>query len=144
MDIKPDPKNFILTTPQKEERAQQVEKLLKKTCKNIAETEANVDMLTKMSKMAIATNDVRNFVVNQAKLKKRSKGLNKQIIKNSMRSKLNDACVDLHHLKQSRDRLRQKTMQIYSTEKSEGRRIIRKCNRIGKVVEMGSSNYNVF
>ena len=64
--------------PRVEERAKQVEKRLKKTSISIAETETNVEMFTKMTRLTVATNDVRSFVVNQAKLKRRSKGLNKK------------------------------------------------------------------
>ena len=70
-----------MTMPQVEDCAKRVEKLLKKISISIGETEANVEMFTEMTRCAIATNDVRSFVVNQARLKRRSKGLNKKLIK---------------------------------------------------------------
>ena len=46
--------------------AQPVVKLLKKTSCKIAETEANIEMFSKMAKNAVATYDVRSFVTKQS------------------------------------------------------------------------------
>ena len=120
----------MMTKPRSEGSAKPVEKLLQKTCKSIAEVEANVEMFTQMTKNAIATNDVRNYVKNQAMIKKYNKGLNKGLIKCSMKSKLNDACADLKHLHDKRNKQRRDVLKAYDEDKSLGRKIIRRCNNI--------------
>ena len=108
--------------------AQPVVKLLNKTSCKIAETEANIEMFSKMAKNAVATNDVRSFVTKQSDKMRVTKGLNKKVIKSVMKQKLSDACSHVNQLKQQRCKLRKKLMSDGSIEKSEARRMIKKCN----------------
>ena len=47
-----------------------------------------------------------------------------------MKSKLNDACTDVHRQRQLRNKLRSEVMQIYEKDKNIGRKIIKKCDSI--------------
>ena len=47
-----------------------------------------------------------------------------------MKSKLHDACVDLHQMKHQRDKLRRRVMKIFGEDKNVGRQVIRRCDKI--------------
>ena len=59
-----------MMTTSRRNSAQPVVKLLQKTSLKLAETEANIEMFSQMTRNAVATNDVMSFAVKQSKLKK--------------------------------------------------------------------------
>ena len=131
-----------MTTPQVEECAKPVVKLLQKTCRRLAESEANVNMFKQMARNTIATNDVRSYVANQSKMRRRSNGLDKKLIKNSMKGKLNDACAEVARLKQYRGKLRVKLMEAYKHNKSVARAIYKKCEKEARRVRKEQTDKN--
>ena len=54
----------------------EVEELFLRTCRKLTEAEVNVAMFQKMLRSGVATNDVRNFVNKQSKMKRTSQKLN--------------------------------------------------------------------
>ena len=101
-----------MTSPQKEENAKPAVKLLKKTCKRVAEVEVNVQLFTKMTKESVATNDVRSMVYKQAKQCNAKSKLDERLIKYLMKRKLNDVCSQLNNLKQKRTRIRREMLKL--------------------------------
>ena len=80
----------------------QVEELFRRTCSKLTEAEVNCSMFLKMIKSGVATNDVRNFVNKQCKMKKADQRMNLNLTKCAMRSKLNDACRSANRLRQEK------------------------------------------
>ena len=120
-----------MTTSPREISAKPAVTLLRRTCKKVAEVEANVELLTKMTKNSVATNDVRGFVCNQTNLRKVNKGFNKKTIKRLMKEKLDDSCSQLSNLKQRRTRLRKEVQKLGA----EGRKALKECDAIAKVTK---------
>ena len=82
-----DAKFTIMTTPDVRDSAEHVVTQLIDVYKKLAITEANIELLAKMVKSSIGTNDVRNFVCNQSGLRRINKSLDKKSIKRLMRKK---------------------------------------------------------
>ena len=72
------------TTPVKGKN-KSVEKHLRETTLKLTETEATVNLLSKMVRHGIATNDVYSFVRKQCKIRKSSNKLDYKLIKSNMR-----------------------------------------------------------
>ena len=121
----------IMTTSLNEKSAKTAVKLLRRTCKKIAEVESNVKLFTKMTKFSVATNDVRSFLCNQIQSKRVNKKLNSKSIKHLMRQKLNDACSQLNILKQKRVKLRKSTLKLCSN----GKKLVEECDGEAKVTK---------
>ena len=64
-----------------------VEEQYVKTCIKLTEAEVNVAMFQKMLRSGVATNDVRNFVNKQSKMKRTSQKLNFGLSKHAMKLK---------------------------------------------------------
>ena len=94
------------TKLQTEAGAYEVDSQLMKICRKLAIVEANVELLSKMTKNCVATEDVRNFMDNQRSKHGVRKSLNKKAIKNIMSQKYRDASVVASRLRQDRCRLR--------------------------------------
>ena len=104
-------KNFtVKTMPYDGAHAKPVVRQLREIYNKIAITEANIELLAKMTKDAIATNDVRNFVWKQSCMRRVRNGLDKKTIKKLMKQKLDDACSFATRLKQRRQKLRRDAM----------------------------------
>ena len=68
-----------------------VEGSLWKTCRTLAITEANVHLLSNLTKIGLATNDVGSFALKQSSHKKVNSQVDKRVVRSAMRSKLVDA-----------------------------------------------------
>ena len=77
-----DNKFTVKTTPCNRASAKFVVRQLKDKYKKLAITEANVELLAKMTRNSVATNDIRSFVKNQSDMRRVKGGLNKKLIKN--------------------------------------------------------------
>ena len=53
----------------------QVEEQLKRICKRLNDTEVNIDLLKRMVKKGVETNDVKNFVAKQSDFLKKPSGV---------------------------------------------------------------------
>ena len=93
-----------------------VERQLQSTCLKLNETEVNIKLFKKMLENGIATNDVRNFVTKQAKLKSTNQELNLQLLKNAMKSKYTDACRVAHMLRRKKNELIYRLKTAYSIQ----------------------------
>ena len=85
-------------------------------------------MLTKMTKTSVATNEVREFVYNQFKIRRMNGQGSIKMIKNLMKHKVNDACAQLNALKQRRCRLRKEVIMLGSY----GKRVMSECDKKAK------------
>ena len=82
-----------------------VEEQYVKTCIKLTEAEVNAAMFTKMVRSGVATNNVRNFVAKQCKMKKTNQKMSRSLLKSAMKSKLSDACANANRLRQDKRRL---------------------------------------
>ena len=73
-------KFYSTTTPSKG-TCKSVEKQLKETTFKLAETQAVIDLFSRMVKSGIATNDVYSFVMKQSALRKASKKLDTKLLR---------------------------------------------------------------
>ena len=128
-----------MTTPDIRESAKPVVTNLRDVYKKLAITEANVELLAKMVKSSIGTNDVRNFVCNQSGLRRVNKSLDKKSIKRLMRKKLDDACAVAARLKRLKISLKK---QLYKSE-SGGKDVVRECEKIFKKEKAQQRDKNV-
>ena len=94
------------TKLQAEAGVQDVDSQLMKICRKLAIVEANVELLSKMTRNCVATEDVRSFMDNQRSKHGVKKSLNKRAIKSVMGQKFRDACMVASRLRQDRCRLR--------------------------------------
>ena len=106
-------------------KAKPVEKLLKDTMMKLTEANAVTRMFRLMIRSKVATNDVRNFLQNQMKMRRISKGIDYKLLKNSMRSKLNDSCAYVKRLKQERSRLKTQLFKMYKNRKAKALRVLK-------------------
>ena len=93
MKVEADKDLTVRTTPCTRASAKPVVRQLKEVYGKLALTEANIELLTRMTREAIATNDIRNFVRKQMSMRRVKTGLDKKIKKKLMKQKLDDACM---------------------------------------------------
>ena len=105
--------------------AKEVEELLEKTCNKLNETEVNIRLFNRMVRNGVATNDVRNFVSNQAELKRMDHRMNDSLTRNAMKEKFIDACALARKLKQEKKALK-------DLLKSEFNYSVKKCRKLVK------------
>ena len=113
-----------LTTEVK--NAKDVEELLERTCRKLCETEINIRLFSKMTRNGVATNDVRNFVSNQAMLKTEDHEINGSVAKKAMKSKFVDACAQARRLRFQKCELRDLLVSEFNYSKKRCRTIIKK------------------
>ena len=116
-----------LTTPSKEDSDKPVEKYLQDICLKLTEVESTINLFAKMVRTGIATNDIRNFVIKQSKMKRISNSLDIKVLRSTMKSKLRDACAFANRLRQQRNRLKKSIMNKYRGNVSRGNSVIRLC-----------------
>ena len=95
-------------TTSKMECAKPVVTQLKETYKKLAVAEANVEMLTKMTKNMVGTNDVRNFVCKQVDMRRVNKSFDRKTIKKLMKKKWEDACAFASRLQRQKTNLKKR------------------------------------
>ena len=76
-------KFYSTTTPSKG-ISKSVEKQLKETTLKLTETQATINLFSRMVKGGLATNDVYNFVMKQSALRKASKKIDTKLIRTTM------------------------------------------------------------
>ena len=97
-----------MTTPETRESAKLVVTKQKDTYRKLAIDEANVEMLAKMMRNAVGTNDVRNFVCKQISMRRVNKKLDNKLIRKLMKNKLDDTCAIITRVRQLKQRLKMK------------------------------------
>ena len=107
------------------QRPKEVEKQLKQVSRKLAETEVNIGLFNKMAKNGVPTNDVRHFVLNQAKMKQSHSKVQYDVVRKIMRSKFNDACSTANKLRQKKRRLKRLLCTNSSFSTSERRKVMR-------------------
>ena len=106
-----------------------MEKLLKDTVFKLTETNANVRMFRRMIKERVATNDIRTFLSSQMAMKRAPSKLDLKLLKQLMRSKLNDLCAYAKRLRQLRDKQR---LQLFKQHKNCKTRALNEIKYINK------------
>ena len=100
-----------------------VECRLEETYGRLAESEALVELFSKLIKHNLATNDVKNFVQKQSIHKRVYSGPDPKVRKAAMKSKLLDAIANSRRLRIDRDTLKRRLAKKYASRKSLCRRI---------------------
>ena len=111
-----------------------VEEWLEQTCKKLSETEINIGLFSKMIRNGVATNDVRNFVQKQARLKCTNQKMCLAMSRKAMKNKVVDACSLAH-------KLRKQKIELCNLLKSRFKYPGRKCRRIVKNILCRASNH---
>ena len=97
----------------------------KKTCKRLTEAEVNCNMFSKMIRSGVATNDVRNFINKQSKMKRVNQKMNIGLVKSTMKMKLNDACASANRLRQEKRKLKDLLIHKFKYSKSKCRKVVK-------------------
>ena len=106
--------------------AKDVEELLEKTCMKLSETEVNIRLFGKMARNGVATNDVRNFVSNQAALKREDHEINNSLTTKAMKNKFVDACALARRLRHQKCELRNLLISDFNYSKKKCKSIVKK------------------
>ena len=112
-----------------------VERQLNKVCNKLNITEVNIGLFNRMIRSNIATNDVRNFVNKQQKLKKSSKvGSGRVLTKVAMKQKLRDAYSTANGLRREKKRLKETLHVEGGYSKSRTKRTVRKVMKRANII----------
>ena len=115
--------SYASTDPKK------VEEQLRGIYRKLNETETIIDMFSQMDRCGAATNDVRNFVVKQSKMKKTSSNYDLKLSKSVMRRKLNDAWAQASRLRKTKNELKSLLTQHFKYSSSKMRNLINRVNK---------------
>ena len=121
----------MMTTPNTYGSAKPVVTELRNAYKKLAIAEANIDMLAKMVRNMIGTNDVRNFICKQVSMRRVNATLDKKAIKKLMRRKLDDACAHASRLRSNKQKLK-KRLQSYG---AVYRKVVGECETEFRVIK---------
>ena len=113
------------TNTKKCESPEMVEEQLSVVCHKLKETEVKIDMISRMVRNNVATNDVRNFVRKQSKMKRSSSNMNLKLSRIAMKSKLSDLCATANRLRRRKRELREKLRKVFFYPKSRTRQVVK-------------------
>ena len=102
-----------------------VERQLMKICNKLNVTEVNIGLFNRMIRAGVSTNDVRNFVSKQQKLKRSKLRSNRILSKVAMKQKLFDACSTAVQLRREKKRLRESLHNNGGYSRSKAKRTIK-------------------
>ena len=74
----------------------------------------------------VATNDVRNFVKRQSKMKVTSRGINLKVAKSAMKCKLNDLCATADRLRRKKREIKEVLRKDFGYPDAKCRNLIKK------------------
>ena len=114
-----------LTVSEQTQKIKSVEGKLWGTLQRLADTEANIHLLSTLRSLGLSTNDVRNFIEKQSIHKKANKSLDVKLKKHAMRSKLVDACAFAKQLRQTKNIQKNQVLKKYQHSKARGRKVVR-------------------
>ena len=104
-----------------------VEKQLFRVCKKLKETEVKASMFGQMVKRGVATADVRNFVNNQAKLKRADNHIHIPTVRQAMKVKFSDTIASANELRASKKEITEVLNNEFNYSKSKCRKLVRTC-----------------
>ena len=105
-------------------QSKSVEGRLWVTLKLLAGTEAKIHLFSTLKRLGLATHDVGHFVQKQTIHRKASKQIDSKLKKSAMQSKLSDACAYARRLRQTKNNLKNRILNKYSSNRQEGKRVV--------------------
>ena len=113
-----------LLTVSQTQKQKTVEGRLMSTTRALAATESNIFLFSTLKRLGLATNDVRSFVEKQTINRKVKVGVDANVKRSAMNSKLIDACAYAKRLRQDKNILKTRVLSKYRNQVAKGRRVL--------------------